>query len=175
MGDPEARLSWSSHLAYEIANAETAEAAAQVVGQHAEKLTKEEGARVRRLQIEKAIELSYVDRPDLLHLLEAGLELEDNQVETPIGRMDLLCRATDGKFVVVEIKVGAAEDAVFGQILRYMGWIHRHFDHGRDNVRGIILAGEFPDKARYSRVGLLRSDTEDFLKFKRHVFAVEEV
>ena len=89
--------------------------------------------------------------------------------------MDLLCRGADGKHVVIEIKAKEANDAVFGQILRYMGWIHRNFEHGENNVRGIILASHFPDRARYSRIGLLRRDAELLLKFRQHGFATEEV
>lgn len=140
-----------------------------------ERLSREEAATVRRLQIEKAIESSYAEHPDLLHTLEAGLTCEGRQVETPIGRMDLLCRGNDGKHVVVEIKAREAEDAVFGQVLRYMGWIHRNYADGADNVRGIILASHFPERARYSRIGLMRPDAETHLKFRRHAFAGEDV
>ena len=63
---------------------------------------------------------------------------------------------------------------MFGQILRYIGWIHGNYGDGRDNVRGIVLASQFPDKARYSRIGLLKDDAERFLRFRRHAFAGEE-
>ena len=126
-----------------------------------------------RRQIEREIETVYAEDPDLLQTLEPGLRFEDRQVWTPIGQIDLLCKGADGKYVVVEIKVGDAEDAVFGQILRYMGWIHRNFEDGEQNVRGIILAGGFTDKARYSRIGLLRDDAEEFLGFRTHAFATE--
>ena len=52
----------------------------------------------------RAIESSYAEYTDLLHTLEPGLEYQGRQVETPIGRIDLLCRGTDGKHVVIEIK-----------------------------------------------------------------------
>ena len=84
--------------------------------------------------------------PTCFTLWNRGLEYEGRQVETPIGRIDLLCRGIDGKYVVIEIKANEANDAVFGQILRYIGWIHRNFEDGEDNVRGIILAGHFPEK-----------------------------
>ena len=126
-----------------------------------------------RRQVEGELETAYAEDPDLLQTLEPGLCFEDRQVWTPIGTMDLLCRGADGKYVVVEVKVGEAEDAVFGQILRYIGWIHRNFEEGEGNVRGIILAGGFTDKARYSRIGLLRDDAEDFLRFRTHAFATE--
>lgn len=126
-----------------------------------------------RRQVEREIERAYAEDPGLLQTLEPGLQFEDRQVWTPIGTMDLLCRGKDGKHVVVEVKVGEAEDAAFGQILRYIGWIHRNFEDGEQNVRGIILAGGFTDKARYSRIGLLRDDAEDFLQFRTHAFATE--
>ena len=174
-GDPEQRPSWFTYVALAVETAASEEEASTEIAQHVERLSREEAATVRRLQVEKAIESSYAEHPDLLHTLEAGLTCEGRQVETPIGRMDLLCRGNDGKYVVVEIKAREAGDAVFGQVLRYMGWIHRNYADGADNVRGIILASHFPERARYSRIGLMRPDAETHLKFRRHAFAGEEV
>ena len=174
-GDPEQRPSWFTYVALAVEMAASEEEAGAEIEQHVGRLSREEATTVRRLQIEKAIESSYAEHPDLLHTLEAGLTYEARQVETPIGRMDPLCRGSDGKYVVVEIKAREAEDAVFGQILRYMGWIHRNYEDGADNVRGIILASHFPERARYSRIGLMRPDADAHLRFHRHGFAVEEV
>ena len=174
-GDPEQQPSWFTYVALAVEAAASAEEAELEIEQHEEKFTKEESVALRRLQIEKAIESSYAEHTDLLNILEPGLEYQARQFETPIGRMDLLCRGTDGKHVVIEIKANEASDAVFGQILRYMGWIHRNFEDGEYNVRGIILASHFSDKARYSRIGLLRHDADLHLKFHRHGFATEEV
>ena len=173
-GDPEQHPSWFTYVALSVESAQSGEEARSEIEQHEERFSPEETTALRRLQIEKAIESSYAEHTDLLDRLEAGLEFQARQVETPIGRMDLLCRDVDGKYVVIEIKANEANDAVFGQILRYIGWIHRNFEDGENNVRGIILAGYFPDKARYSRIGLLRSDAEQHLKFCRHGFAIEE-
>ena len=174
-GDPEQQPSWFTYVALTVEAAVSAEEARSEIEQHEEKLSKEETATLRRLQIEKAIESSYAEHTDLLHTLEPGLEYRGRQVETPIGRIDLLCRGTDGKHVVIEIKANEANDAVFGQILRYIGWIHRNFEDGEHNVRGIILASHFPDRARYSRMGLLRHDADPHLKFRQHGFATREV
>lgn len=173
-GDPAQEPSWFTYVAHHVMNAETPTAADATISEHQEKLTGDERREVRRLQIERAIEHSYATQPDLLHTLEPSLQFEDRQVKTPIGQMDLLCRGADGKYVVVEVKARPADDAVFGQILRYMGWIHRNYSDGEDNVRGIILANEFSDKAQYSRIGLMRDDADSHLKFRRHAFAVEE-
>lgn len=174
-GDPQQQPSWFTYVTLAVEAAATAEEAQSEIEQSQEKLTEEESVIVRRLQIEKAIESSYAEHTDLLHLLEPGLMYQARQVHTPIGRIDILCRGLDGKYVVIEIKANEAEDTVFGQILRYMGWIHRNFEDGENNVRGIILASRFPEKARYSRIGLLKTDADQYLKFHQHGFAVEEV
>ncbi|HEX40513.1 MAG TPA: DUF91 domain-containing protein, partial [Phycisphaerales bacterium] len=96
------------------------------------------------------------------------------QFSTPIGRIDLLCIAKKGEYVVVEIKADEAQDSVFGQILRYIGWVHRNVKGGRDNVRGIILASEFPESARYSRIGLMKPNYKEFLQFKKHGLNVQD-
>ena len=173
-GDPERQPSWFTYLSQAVRSAETREEAAEEIARNKDRLSDIEAAEIGRLEIEKAIETAYASQPQLLHTLEAGLRLVGRQVETPIGRIDLLCRGADGKYVVVEIKAKGAEDAVFGQILRYIGWIHGNYGDGRDNVRGIVLASQFPDKARYSRIGLLKDDAERFLRFRRHAFAGEE-
>jgi len=175
LGDPERTPSWFDYLAFTVQSAESHEKAREEIEQHAERLSDDEAEEIGRLEIEKAIESSYADNPDLLHTLEPGLQLKGRQVETPIGRIDLLCRGADGKYVIVEIKAKPAEDAVFGQILRYIGWVHGNYPGGQDNVRGIILASQFSDKARYSRIGLLKSDGDEFLRFKQHGFATVEV
>lgn len=172
LGDPDQEPSWYTDVIYRVSTASSEEDAREAV-RAASKLTPAERSAAERRQIEKAIELSYAAHPDLLHTLEPGLRFEERQVSTPIGQIDLLCRGADDKYVVVEVKVGDAGDAVFGQILRYIGWIHRNFEEGEGNVRGIILAGGFTDKARYSRIGLLRDDAEDFLGFRTHAFATE--
>ena len=173
-GDPAQEPSWFTYVAHHVMNAETPTDADAAISEHQEKLSGDERREVRRLQVERAIEHSYATQPDLLHTLEPSLQFEDRQVKTPIGQMDLLCRGADGKYVVIEVKARPADDAVFGQILRYMGWIHRNYEDGEHNVRGIVLANEFSDKAQYSRIGLMRDDADEHLKFRRHAFAVEE-
>ena len=56
-----------------------------------------------------------------------------------------------------------------------MGWIHSQFPDGEHNVRGIILASDFSERARYSRIGLMRDDAAERIKFRRHVFAGEDL
>jgi RecB family endonuclease NucS len=143
------------------------------VEDHRELLGPEEAESVDRAQIEKDIEALYCAHLDML---EDGLVLSENgrQFPTPIGRIDLLCVSKEDEYVVVEVKAQDARDSVFGQILRYIGWVHRNVEGAQDRVRGIILASKFPETARYSRIGLLKPDYQTFIKFKRHGFDVQD-
>lgn len=181
VGDPDQKPSWFTWLIGEIDKAETVAEAEKIVKEYEKKVKKkklapddEEAESVQKQLLEKQIEDFY---SKALDLLEPGLKLvpEGRQYQTPIGRMDLLCIDPVGQYVVVEVKVGEAEDAVFGQVLRYMGWVHRNMDNGEDNVRSIILAGNFSEKARYSRIGLLTPDYKQRIKFKKHGFELTDV
>ena len=173
LGDPEQHPDWFTYLTRKITQAETGAAAAEVVEESAAAgegaLTMEQKAGIAKTLREKEVEDFYTER---LHLLEEGLTLvpSGRQYTTPIGIMDLLCRGSSGEYVVVEIKADEAHDSVFGQILRYIGWVHLNLPDGNDNVRGIILASGFPEQAKYSRIGLMRTDAATFLKFREHTF-----
>jgi RecB family endonuclease NucS len=156
-----------------IEDAKTAKEAKTIVEKHKDLLKKDEAEAIERAQIEKDIETFYYKHPDRL---ESGLKVlpKGRQFSTPIGRIDLLCISQNREYVVVEIKADEAGDSVFGQILRYIGWIHRNISDAKSNVRGIILASQFPETARYSRIGLLRSDYQTFIKFKAHGLNVQD-
>jgi RecB family endonuclease NucS len=145
----------------------------RVVEEHIGLLAPHEAESVERAQIEKDIETFYCAH---LAMLEEGLVLSENgrQFPTPIGRIDLLCMSRKGEYVVVEVKAQDARDSVFGQILRYIGWVHRNVKGAGDTVRGIIVASKFPETARYSRIGLLKPDYQTFIKFKEHGLNVQD-
>lgn len=175
-GDPKREPSWATYLISLLEDAVTSEdvtRAKSEVEEHRELLGPEEAESVDRAQIEKDIETLYCAHPDML---EEGLVLSENgrQFPTPIGRIDLLCVSKEGEYVIVEVKAQDARDLVFGQILRYIGWVHRNVEGAQDRVRGIILASKFPETARYSRIGLLKPDYQTFIKFKRHGFDVQD-
>jgi len=172
-GDPAQKPSWLTYLMSTIEDAKTAEEAKTVVEKHKDLLKKDEVEAIERAQIEKDIETFYYAHPDML---ESGLSIleKGRQFSTPIGRIDLLCISQKREYVVVEIKANEAGDSAFGQILRYIGWIHRNIHDAESNVRGIILASQFPESARYSRIGLLKSDYQTFIKFKEHGLNVQD-
>jgi hypothetical protein len=169
-GDPKKDPSWLTYLLSLIEDVVTSEEFKQVktvVEEHKDLLTPEEAESVERAQIEKDVETFYCAHPEKL---EKGLIVRDNgrQFPTPIGRIDLLCISQEGEHVVVEIKAHEARDSVFGQILRYIGWVHRNIEGAKGKVRGIILASKFPETARYSRIGLLKPDYKTFIKFHEY-------
>lgn len=175
-GDPKREPSWATYLISLLEDAVTSEDVSRAkseVEEHRELLGPEEAESVDRAQIEKDIETLYCAHLDML---EEGLVLSQNgrQFPTPIGRIDLLCVSKEGEYVIVEVKAQDARDSVFGQMLRYIGWVHRNVEGAQDRVRGIILASKFPETARYSRIGLLKPDYQTFIKFKRHGFDVQD-
>lgn len=105
------------------------------------------------LSLERDLEAALIRRLDQL---EPGLTIFDDggvrghQLDTGIvGRLDLLAKDENGNFVVIELKVGRADDKVVGQILRYMGWVKRNLADSAP-VRGIIVASDFNDRIRYA-------------------------
>jgi hypothetical protein len=80
--------------------------------------------------------------------IEPGLVLESRQLHTDAGRLDLLCKDLDGRYVVIELKRSQGTDQVVGQILRYMGWIQENYR--TDRVRGIIIVGKKDQALSYA-------------------------
>src|SRR2546425_13024230 len=80
-----------------------------------------------------------------IELLGPGLSFEDRQVATDVGVIDILARDRSS-FVIVELKVGEADDSAVGQISRYMGWFSKS-KTPRD-VRGILVASKFSEGAK---------------------------
>jgi hypothetical protein len=82
-----------------------------------------------------------------LSSIEAGLKLyvdEDGEftgVEFPVGGrfIDILALDSNGRFVVIELKVSRGYDRTMGQLLRYMGWVKRNLSP-EQKVRGLIVA-----------------------------------
>jgi len=181
-GDPQQKPSWFTYLSLEVERAESVEKAKEIIKEGKDQLKPEQVEEIIKKQVEKGIEDFYVEN---LSLIEDGLVLfekdsgdkEGRQFPTPIGPIDLLCLDQKGTYVIIEIKVEEAKDSVFGQILRYIGWVHRNVKDGANNARGIILAGEFTEKARYSRIALEilnKKNYNIFLKFKKHAFTLQD-
>jgi hypothetical protein len=83
-----------------------------------------------------------------LERVELGLALVEHGVEYPItgGRIDLLAKGKDGRFVVIELKLSRGRNKTLGQILHYMGWVDQELGNGP--CRGYIVANEIPADLR---------------------------
>ena len=118
--------------------------------------------------IQQIIEQNFdnVFRQLNLKLYDEDPEQTGAQYNTPVGRIDFLAVEKDtNDFVVIELKVGKASDNAIGQILRYMGYVKENLA-GNKNVKGIILAEDIDDKARYA---LSLTPSIEFKKFKLNI------
>jgi len=96
------------------------------------------------ISLERDIEDHLVSNLDCI---EPGLQMIGGQVNTDVGRVDILAQDVDGNRVVIEVKVGEAKDSAIGQTARYLGW-YAQID-GKA-ARGILIAAEFPDGVKYA-------------------------
>ena len=84
---------------------------------------------------------------DCIEQLESGLHVTDggNERSVASGFIDITAKDRDDRVVVIELKAGTARRKAIGQVLSYMGDVA---DEESAEVRGILVAGEFDDKAR---------------------------
>ncbi len=92
-----------------------------------------------QIESEKQLEAFLVANPSPLGV---GLTCVGRQVPTDTGRIDLLLEAPDGAKVVVELKIGEADDDVVAQIQRYLVWAEEEFGP-KSKVRGVVVANGF--------------------------------
>lgn len=95
-----------------------------------------------------------------LEEIESGLRLEERQLNTAAGRLDLLCKDRAGQYVVLELKRAQGSDQVVGQILRYMGWVLENYL--TDSVRGIIVVGRKDQALSYAVRALPNVQIKEF-------------
>ncbi len=99
----------------------------------------------------------------IIHQLEAiepGLHLVKRQLNTPAGRLDLLCKDANENYVVVELKRMQGTDQVVGQVLRYMGWVKEAYL--ADNVRGIVIVGKKDQALSYALMAAPNVQVKEF-------------
>lgn len=104
------------------------------------------------LFVQKLIERNFdkIFAPLNLKLYDGDPNQSGAKFSTPAGIMDFLAEEKNTKdLVVVELKVGKAYDSAVGQISRYVGYLTKELA-GEKNVRGIILAEDMDDKAKYA-------------------------
>lgn len=105
--------------------------------------------------LEEFIEANFskIDFGAKLQLYDEDEESSGRQYPTSIGSVDLLAIDKAKKqFVVIELKKGKTGDAVVGQVLRYMGWVHENLLPKKPDyaVRGIVVVREDDEKLRFA-------------------------
>lgn len=79
-----------------------------------------------------------------------------------VGRLDILAKDRENRWVIIELKAGVADEKAVGQLQAYMGYLG---ENGYETPRGILIASSYTKKALYaasvdSRVKLLRYTVE---------------
>ncbi len=92
--------------------------------------------------VEAHLQVLLAERP---HVMEDGLRLIRREHLTDIGPVDLLCHATDGTTVAVEVKRRGDIDGV-EQLTRYVEFLRR--DARLGEVRGLFVAQQVKPQAR---------------------------
>lgn len=77
--------------------------------------------------------------------LESGLVEADGGIERQVvtGRIDILARDAEGKYVVVELKAGKCPSGAIEQVLGYAQALE---DETGEHARAILVASEFSDR-----------------------------
>lgn len=64
------------------------------------------------------------------------------QYVTDVGIIDILAKDNNGDFVVLELKKGAYDQRVIGQILAYIHWVKENLASANQKVWGIVIVGD---------------------------------
>ena len=93
----------------------------------------------RELELHALLERS----PDLI---EEGIEVLEREHITDVGPVDFICKDTEGRIVLVEVKRVKAVAAAVEQVVRYREHVEK--DATIAGARAIVLAPEFAPQAR---------------------------
>jgi len=99
--------------------------------------------------IEKDIEGFIEKNP---RLIGESLKLKKRQLDTPVGRIDLLFKDKKGNLTVVELKLNKIGRDAINQLRRYMDWVKKET---KKEVTGVIVCK-----------GVMPAFEEDFEKLK---------
>lgn len=88
---------------------------------------------------------NYLEKnPDVIEPGLEMLEVRDYMPENVIP--DLLFKDRSNNFLVVELKAGKANYSAIGQLASYIGALKKEDD---EKVKGLLIANEFDDRAKY--------------------------
>lgn len=96
-------------------------------------------------------------------LLAQDWDFVDSQVQSEVGRLDILAKSKDDQtMLVVELKLNRATDQVLGQVQRYMGWVKNELEPDKE-VKGLIIGDQLDPKLEYA---LSVVDNVSFMRYE---------
>jgi hypothetical protein len=106
-----------------------------------EEITEEKIEQLREEDYQKLIHNNFKKIfPDLTYIDEDYQNQHLGHYITTEGKiMDFLCKDKKDNFVVIELKIRGADEAL-GQVCRYMGWVKENLCENKEKVRGIIIS-----------------------------------
>jgi RecB family endonuclease NucS len=113
---------------------------AEILSDSAYELGRDPG--LRKDGVEKHLQRLLAADPSAIR---GDLSLVQREYQTPIGPVDLLCRAGDGAYVAIEVKRRGEIDGV-EQLTRYLELMRR--DHLLGRVEGIFVAQQIKPQAQ---------------------------
>ncbi len=111
-------------------------------------------------------------RPEML---EPGLQVVKDTKGNPagagyatdVGDIDLLAQDKRKDFVVLMVAEPGQAQAILGEVLQRVGWVHKHLAKGKRKVRGIVILDE--DNADLSYSAAAVADTIEFKTYRASV------
>ena len=113
--------------------------------------------------LESAIEDTLVAHWDETPFAARGVRLHTNAKNEMVGQqypagswsIDLLgWQQAERCWWVIELKRGRADDKVFGQVGRYVGWVTRYLSRPGEQARGVILARDISTRLHHACYGV---------------------
>jgi RecB family endonuclease NucS len=68
-----------------------------------------------------------------------------------VGRIVLLAKhKKEGRWLVIELKLGQSIDQTIGQLSRYIGWVKQHLSGKDELVQGMIISRQVDSALQYA-------------------------
>ncbi|MEA2071933.1 MAG: endonuclease NucS [Asgard group archaeon] len=89
-----------------------------------------------------------------------GLDIKKiiREYDNNVGSADFICYDKKNNIIIIEVKIGTANDSAVGQLLGYMKSLR---ESKKNSVKGILVAEEFTKRVKQA----IKSDDIELIKF----------